>query len=193
MNGAQLAQAIAELARAKPECDAGLATVLKKWLTDTFFKAPDLATLSKIAQGAGGGVLISYVQTLKQPDAAKLAKKLDPLVARNIQTNAAMVTAHLCDLLLGKRGLSERPVRTVPEVATPLPFDEILKLHDSEMRRREFDKMKPPALKKAIKDTELDYLMLPAKASKLEMVEHIEATLAAGWPQPRGILHPSQS
>ena len=192
MNGAQLAQAVAELAREKPEYDTAVKGALTKWVADTFFKSPSLASLSQVAYGAGGTLLIGYVTSLKLTDAAKLAKKLDPFVGKDILPDADAVSAHLSDLLLGKRSLTEKPAAKKRVKVSALPFNEILKLHDGEERRRDFDKMKPADLKKAIKEKKLDHLMLPAKASKVEMVEHIESALAAGWPQLRGILHPSQ-
>jgi len=52
----------------------------------------------------------------------------------------------------------------------------------------EWKKLSAAELKAAIKSHNLDFNGLRSKRSKLEMIEHIEATIAEGWPRPRSVL-----
>ncbi|MEQ1718955.1 MAG: hypothetical protein ABL907_23725 [Hyphomicrobium sp.] len=193
MKATELAHAVGAIAAARPEFEPSLATAITKWLVDSFFKSPDLATLRSAAQGDGAKVLVSHVRSLRKPDLTKLLKKIDPHFPKELLATEGMLSEHVIDLILGKISQSTKPEKKPSAKPAPLPFDEVIRINDSELRRRELDKLKPAELKKCIKERKIDHLSLSSKASKLEMVEHIEAALAAGWPEQRGIMHPSQS
>ena len=68
MKATELAHAVGAIAAARPEFEPSLATAIKKWLVDSFFKSPDLATLRSAARGDGAKALVAHVRSAAKPD-----------------------------------------------------------------------------------------------------------------------------
>jgi hypothetical protein len=101
--------------------------------------------------------------------------------------------SHLGALIGGRIEPSQKakPSKSRPK-ANANPIDEVLKLHNSLQRRRELEKLSPVELKSAIKRYDINVGSLSSKPSKVEMIEHIQAAMAAGWPAPRSVLDDSK-
>jgi hypothetical protein len=60
------------------------------------------------------------------------------------------------------------------------------------MRRSELEKLTSGQIKKAIKEKSIDAEQLSSKATKLEMIEHIQSAIAFGWPNTRSVIDESR-
>ena len=69
-----------------------------------------------------------------------------------------------------------------------MPIKGILALPDPSIRRLELARRTPAQLKSTIKDKNIDPTQLSSKPSKTELIEHIQAAIASGWPRSRSIL-----
>lgn len=67
-----------------------------------------------------------------------------------------------------------------------------LKLPNGLQWRMELEKLSAAALKSGVRDHKLDSSSLSAKPSKLELIEHIQATISAGWPSDTRALDESK-
>jgi len=56
----------------------------------------------------------------------------------------------------------------------------------------ELEKLSAAALKSGVRDHKLDSSSLSSKPSKLELIEHIQATISAGWPSDTRALDESK-
>ena len=188
MTGTQLARAIADICNTKPELDAKLAATLGKWLKDTIGK---IATLEDYRQAAARGrseLITLYISILPSTDIARLAKKFDPLFPGLQAKGAEQQRSHILALIAGKTDPTPKPHSKQP----PMAIDDILTLTDPIRRRIELTKHSPNQLKKAIKEKQIAGGFIGAKASKTEMIEHIQAALASGWPKLRSVLDESK-
>jgi hypothetical protein len=182
MAGAQLARAVAQLCSARPDLDAKLKVVLVKWVKDNVAKGATLDSLRKTAKDGGSDVVRWHVAQLNATEVAKLTKKLDPHRPKSPRDTEPALKAHVLALVIDNHKPHEKP-----EATGPMPIDKVLALRDSAQRRIEFDRHRPAALKKAVKEHGIDAEQLGSKPSKTEIIEHIEAAIAAGWPRTQSI------
>jgi hypothetical protein len=184
MTGAQLARAIADVCSTKPDLDAKLAATLARWLKDTLGKLTTLDDYRRAAAGGNASFVPLYLSTLPALEVAKLAKKFDPhRPGLHAQSHEAQ-RSHILSLIKRQSEPTERAATRQP----PMPFDAILALADPIRRHAELSKHTPVQLKKVIKEKQINGGYLSSKPSKTELVEHIQAALASGWPQARSIL-----
>jgi hypothetical protein len=182
MKGAQLARALADLSSTKPDLDAKLAAALGKLVKDSLGKLTSLSDFRGATKNGRGELIALYLAGLNQSDLAKLAKKLDPHHSPQPIGDAART--HVQSLVRGER----EPAEKVSKSKTSMPIDGILALPDPILRRAELAKHTPAQLKSTIKDKDIDATQLSSKPSKTELIEHIEAAIASGWPRTRSIL-----
>jgi hypothetical protein len=182
MKGAQLARALADLSSTKPDLDAKLATALGKLVKDSLGKLTTLSDYRGAAKNGRGELVALYLAGLNSPDLAKLAKKLDP--HHSPQPTGDAARTHVQSLVRGEREPAERPSKG----KAVMSIEGILALHDPILRREELAKHTPAHLKSTIRDKDIDATQLSSKPSKTELIEHIEAAIASGWPRPRSIL-----
>ncbi|MGE0851871.1 MAG: hypothetical protein AB7O44_19975 [Hyphomicrobiaceae bacterium] len=182
MQGAQLARALADLSSTKPDLDAKLAAALGKLVKDSIGKLTTLSDFRGASKNGRGELIGLYLAGLTQPDLAKLAKKLDPHHTPQPLGDAARI--HIQSLVRGEREPAEKAAKS----KAPMPIEGILALSDAILRRAELAKHTPAKLKSAIKDKDIDATQLSSKPSKTELIEHIEAAIASGWPRARSIL-----
>lgn len=184
MTGAHLARAIAGLGSTKPELDAELATTLAKWLKGTLGRLTTLDDYRRAALDDRAIFVPLYVSTLPALEIAKLAKKFDPYRPGLQGQSHETQRAHIISLVRRQSEPAERPPTRQP----PMPIDDVLVLPDPIRRHAELTKHTPVQLKKVIKEKKINGGHLSSKASKTELVEHIQAALAAGWPKTRTIF-----
>jgi hypothetical protein len=188
MTGAQLARAIADLCSTRPDLDAKLATTLAKWLKEALGQLTTLEDYQCAAANGRGDFIATYLSTLSATDLARLAKKLDPhkpsLTTQGPNTNRA----HLISLIRRECEPAKKPSTK----QAPMPIERVLALQDPIHRRAELAKHTPAQLKKVIRDKHIDGAPISPKASKTELIEHIQAALAAGWPRSQSVLDGSK-
>lgn len=187
MNGAKLAVAIAQLCNAKPDLDKKLEIVLAKWVKDYVGKGATLDSLRECA-GHAEPLLSWHLGQLSATEVASLVKKLDPDRPKSPSDNERTLKAHATALVIG----GQAPYRKPPKPVGPMAIKDVLALRDSIARKAELDRHKQAALKKAVKDLSIDAEQLSSKASKTEIIEHIEAAIASGWPRERSITDTSK-
>ena len=184
MQGAQLARAIAQLCSSKPDLDRKLAAVLDKWIKDNVAKGATLPSLKDISASGGDGVVEWYLHSLDEAKLKALRKKFDP----HFPTSAADQgsSAHILELVRGTRLPSQKPAPAArPQ---PMPMEAVLVLKDPNARRSELSRHTPAQLKRAVVQHEIDADQLPSRASKTEIIEHIQAAISSGWPSLRSVM-----
>jgi hypothetical protein len=186
MTGAELARAIANLCSAKPDLDAKLATNLAKWLKGLLGKMTTLDDFRRAASTGAGDLVAIYLSTLSSADLARLTKKLDPHRPDLQKATPDRQHSHLLALIGRECDPADKPS---PRVT---PIDAVLAIADPILRRSELAKHTPAQLKKAIKDNQIDGATLNSRATKTELIEHIQAALAAGWPRAQSLLTDSK-
>jgi hypothetical protein len=185
MNGSQLARALADIIISqRPELEKSFLDHLSKWVKSTLMKGPTLDGLRAMHAAAGHGFIAWHLGRQSEAELVKLAKKLDP---HNKEVGADDLRSHLEDLIADR--IQPKPPKPKP---TKRAVDEILRLANSSERRTEWKKLSLAELKAAIKSHDIDRNSLSSKPSKTEMIEHIEATIAEGWPRPRSVLDDSR-
>lgn len=187
MNGAKLAVAIAQLCSAKPDLDRKLETVLTKWVKDNVGKGATLDGLRECAKHAEP-LLDWYFSQLSATEVASLVKRLDPDRPKSPSDNERSLKIHASALVIS----GQAPYKKPPKPAGPMAIKDVIALRDSIARKAELDRHKQAALKKAVKDLSIDAEQLSSKASKTEIIEHIEAAIASGWPRERSITDTSK-
>ena len=188
MTGAQLARAIADLCSTKPDLDVKLTATLAKWLKDALGKASTLEDFRRAAANGRADVISVYLTTLSPSDVVKLAKKFDPHAAGLRPQSHDAQRDHVLALIRRQSEPAQKPSTRQP----PMPIEDVLALTDPIRRRAELTKHTPVQLKKAIKDKHIEGGHLGSKPSKTEMIEHIQAALAGGWPKPHSVLDESK-
>jgi hypothetical protein len=184
MNGADLAIAIAHLCRAKPDLDKKLQITLAKWVKDNVAKGPTLESLRECVRHARP-LMDWYISQLTVAEAASLLKKLDPDRPKSPSDNERTLKAHAVALVIN----GQNPFKKAPKPPGLLTIKDVLAIRDSVKRKSELDCQKLAALKKAVKDLSIDPEQL---SSKIEIIEHIEAAIASGWPSERSIMDTSK-
>jgi hypothetical protein len=182
MTGAELARAIANLCSTKPDLDANLATNLAKWLKGLLGKVTTLDDFRRAASPGRSDLVAIYLSTLSSADLTKLTNKLDPHRPDLQKATPERQRGHLLALIRRECEPADKPT---PQVT---PIDAVLAITDPILRRSELAKHNPAQLKKAIKDKQIGGATLSSKASKTELIEHIQAALAAGWPRTQSLL-----
>lgn len=195
MNGSQLAKALAEIINQKPELDRGFQDQVAKWLKSNLFKTPSLAAFRAMLGMAGEEFIVWYLRQQADKDIPGLTKKLDGDLAELKSRTAGDLRHHLAALAAGR---VEPAMRQKPKggkgksKAVARTIDEILRLTNSLERRGELEKLSPSDLKAGISKYSINAGSLSRKPSKTEMIEHIQAAIAAGWPGPRSVLDDSK-
>jgi len=189
MNGQQLANALAGIINQRPELEGAFLDHLSKWVKSTLMKRPTLDGLRGMHAAAGHGFISWHLGRQSEAELAKLAKKLDP---HNKDVGADNLRSHLEALIAGRIQPTRKPERPRKPPNRSRPVEEILRLANSSERRTELKKLSFAELKAAIKSHDLDGNSLSSKPSKAEMIEHIEATIAGGWPRPHSVLDDSR-
>jgi hypothetical protein len=184
MTGAQLARAIADICSTKPDLDTKLAVTLAKWLRETLGKLTTLDDYRRAAAGANGSFVPLCLSTLPGVEIAKLAKKFDPHQPDIQARSPEAQRGHILSLIKRQSEPAERPLTR----RQPMPLEDILALADPARRHAELSKHTPVQLKKVIKEKQINGGHLSSRPSKTELVEHIQAALASGWPKARTIL-----
>jgi hypothetical protein len=185
MSGAHLARAVAVLCDTRPDLDAKLSAVLVKWVRDNVGKGATLDTLRGIQRSNGKEVIRAYLDMLTTDELTKLIKKLDRHDRDAATDTSATMKAHLQAIIGGHRDPAKpRVVQPTP----PLPIADILKLSDSVVRRSELQRLTASQIKKAIKEKSIDAEQLGPRATKVEMIAHIESALQSGWPMARSVI-----
>lgn len=193
MNASQIARALADIIVQKPDLEKSLREHLAKWMKSTLMKGPTLSGLRNMHASGGGEVIAWYLGTRPESDLVRLAKKLDPYFADLQTKTSAGLGVHLNSLIAGRVEPSARPVRPTKKSAPKKrPVEEILRLASAPQRRMELKKLTPTQLKNAIKKHGLHAGSLSSRPSKTEMIEHIEASIVAGWPASRTVLDDSK-
>jgi len=185
MNGAQLARALSNVASQRPELDKSLRDHLAKWVKSTLVKGvPSLEGLRRIQSAAGDEFVEWHLTNLTENDLVKWAKKMDPHLEGIQQSGAATLRSHLSALIGSRIELSQK---------MPKPtIDQVFELSDSFQRRRELEKQSAATLKAAIRRHGMNVGALSRKPSKVELIEHIQASIDSGWPAPRSVLDNSK-
>jgi len=196
MNGSQLARALADIISRRPDLERGFQEHLTKWVKSTLMKAPTLEVLREIRSAAGDAFVSWHLSGSTEKDIVTLAKKLDPHLTGLQSRAAAALRSHLLALADGEIEPSPKPAKAKLSKLTSKdgasPIDQVLKLSNSLQRRSELEKLSSSQLKAAIKDYDVNVGSLSRKPSKIEMIEHIQAAIAAGWPSPRSVLDDSK-
>jgi hypothetical protein len=165
-----------------------LATTLAKWLKEVLGKLTTLEDYRRAASHGRGDFIATYLSTLSATDLAKLAKKFDPhkpsLTTHGPDTNCA----HLISLIRRECEPAKKPSTQ----RGPMPIERVLALQDPIHRRAELANHTPAQLKKVIREKHIDGAPLGPKASKTELIEHIQAAFVAGWPRSHSVLDESK-
>lgn len=193
MTGADLAKALAAVARQRPDLDKALREHLKKWIKSALLKAPTLEALARLHSDGGTPIIAWHLEGMNDKELLTLAKKLDPhLPALSSQPPNAL-RSHIAGLASGRVAPSSKPEKQIKgKPVTRLAFADILKLSNGLHRRMELEKLSAAALKTGVRDLQLSSSSLSAKPSKIELIEHIQATISAGWPQNTSALDESK-
>jgi hypothetical protein len=165
-----------------------LATILGRWLKDAIGKLTTLDDYRRAAANGRGELIAIYLSTLGTSNLAKLAKKFDPHWPGATTDAPDVQRAHILSLIRRQRDPAEKPAARQPA----MPIDRVLALSDPISRRAELAKHTPAQLKKAIKERHIHAGPLSSKASKTELIEHIQAALARGWPKTQSVLDESK-
>lgn len=196
MNGSQLARALSGIISQRPDLEKGFQEYLTKWVRSTLMKGPTLEGLRQIRSAAGDAFVSWHLSGLTEKDIAMLAKKLDPHLTSLQSRGAGALRSHLLALADGEIEPSPKLAKAKPSKLASKdgarPIDQVLKLNNSLQRRSELEKLSTGQLKAAIKDYDINVGSLSRKPSKIEMIEHIQAAIAAGWPSPRSVLDDSK-
>jgi hypothetical protein len=195
MRGSQLARVLAEIIIQKPELDTGLKLHLSKWVKSALMKGATLATMREISGVAGPEFISWYLEQQVGKDLVSLTKKFDPHLPDCKDRSPAFLLAHLNRLCAGEIEPSAKPERVgnAGRARTKTkPVEEIFALRNSQQRRMELEKLTPNQLKAAIKKHDLGVSGLSGKPTKIEMIEHIQAMLASGWPSTGTALDQSK-
>jgi hypothetical protein len=185
MRGSQLAKALADITNRKPELDLDLREHLRKWVKSTLMKGATLESLRTMQEVAGAAFIAWHLEQQAEKDLAALTKKLDPYLPDTKSRGTQYLRSHLAQLCakqIEPAAKPERPAAGGRGAPRGRAVEEIFRLGNSLQRRMELEKLSPAELKAAIKKHDLGIGGLSSKPSKVEMIEHIQATLAAGWP-----------
>jgi len=194
MNGSQLAKALADIISQKPELDSSFQELAAKWLKSSALKGATLHSFREIHTAAGDEIITWYLKRQSDQDIPALAKKLDPNHPDLKERNPGSLRGHLSALVSGKvepspklvkaaKGKSKRPMR---------PIEDVLRLTNALQRRMELEKLSPAALKAGINTYGINAGSLSSQPSKTELIEHIQASIDAGWPATRSVLDDSK-
>jgi hypothetical protein len=189
MNGPQLARALVNIISKRPELEKAFLDHLSKWVKSSLMKGPTLDGLRGMRDAAGPEFIAWHLGRQPAEGLVTLAKKLDPHLPDLKGRGAADLRSHLEALIAGRTQPTPKPGRPAKKTRAA---EEILRLANTSERRAEWKKLSPAELKAAIKNHHLDMGSLSRKPSKTEMIEHIEATIAEGWPRPRSVLDNSR-
>src|SRR5262249_25767501 len=184
MTGAQLAGTIADLCRTKPELDGSLTAALTKWLKDRLGKVSTLEDFRRAAGDGHADLVRVYLSTFGPSDIQKTAKKFDPHHYELLGLTEGAQRAHVLALIRRETNPAQPPAGRQP----PMPIDEVLGLRDQLRRRAELAKHTPAQLKKTIREKDIGGGHLSSRPTKTEMIEHIEAALASGWPKLHSVM-----
>lgn len=183
MKGTQLARTLAELCSRRPEYDDELFPVLIKWIRDKIGKPTTLDSFRSAATNGRGDLVALFVDAMSSEEIRKVAKKLDPYRSTLAQDPADALRAHV--QLLVRRECQPAERATTRRV---MPIEDILAIKDPIARRAELQRHTPAQLKIAIREKQIDSAQVSSRPTKTELIEHIQAALAAGWPKIRSIL-----
>ncbi len=134
-----------------------------------------------------------HLQSLNEKELRSLAKKVDPHLPQLSTLPATSLRSHIESLSAKQTAPSAKPVKPDKGKSGPrFTFADILKLTNGLQRRMELEKLTAAALKSGVKDHRLGSSSLSSKPSKIELIEHIQATLSAGLPADARALDESK-
>ncbi|MGE3063993.1 MAG: hypothetical protein AB7K67_00240 [Hyphomicrobiaceae bacterium] len=194
MDGSQLAKALADIIRTKPDLNTAFQDTIAKWLKSTALKGAALQRYQEVQKAAGDDFIVWYLKRQVDKDIPALAKKLDPNLPGLKDLGASALRGHLSLLISGKAQPTPKAVKA-PKGKTKAPgrpLEDVLRLANPLQRRIELEKLSPAELRAGIHTHSINAGSLSNQPSKTELIEHIQAAIAAGWPEARSVLDDSK-
>jgi hypothetical protein len=171
---------------------------VESWITKNAKGPASLGWMVPFCQNGHVNELRALLAALPVAKLNAFALKLDKHHPTLGSADAEQKIDHIIGLATGQIEPAPRPRGTAQsksvksgngKSAPKMQLEEIVRIGDVELRRKELTRLSDAALKKQVRDIGMD---VPAGLKKTERIQFIQEELAAGWPKPRSILDSSR-